>query len=70
MARSKPTDAAISRTSINGSGQRADAAYDQGDMFNFDLWTRINWAMKQFLQSRHKPNIDQTVRGRLPDLCS
>jgi len=32
------------------AAQRADAAWSSGDMFNFDLWTRINAAVKQLLQ--------------------
>jgi hypothetical protein len=31
------------------AAQRADAAYAAGDMFNFDLWTRINTAVQQLL---------------------
>ena len=32
------------------AAQRADAAFSIGDMFNFDLWTRINAAVRQLLQ--------------------
>lgn len=32
---------------------RADAAYEQGDMFNFTLWTRINKAVAELV--RQKP---------------
>lgn len=32
------------------AAQRADAAYEAGDMFNFDLWTRINGAVTQLLR--------------------
>lgn len=35
------------------AAQRADAAYEAGDMFNFDLWTRINRAVAELL--RQKP---------------
>jgi hypothetical protein len=31
------------------AAQRADTAYRAGDMFNFDLWTRINTAVQQLL---------------------
>ena len=34
------------------AAQRADAAYELGDMFNFDLWTRINKAVTQLLQTK------------------
>jgi hypothetical protein len=33
--------------------QHADAAYAQGDMFNFDLWQRIAKAVKELL--KHRP---------------
>jgi hypothetical protein len=36
------------------AAQRADSAYHQGDMFNFDLWTRINKAVNELL--RNEPN--------------
>lgn len=32
------------------AGLRADRAYKAGDMFNFDLWTRINAAVHQLLK--------------------
>jgi hypothetical protein len=32
------------------AAQRADAACSAGDMFNFDLWTRINKAIAALLQ--------------------
>ena len=35
------------------AAQRPDAAYEQGDMFNFDLWTRINRAVLEL--ERTKP---------------
>jgi hypothetical protein len=28
------------------AAQRADAAYEQGDLFNFNLWTRITKAVQ------------------------
>jgi hypothetical protein len=35
--------------------QRADAAYELGDMFNFALWQRVAGAVKQLLHTR-SPN--------------
>jgi hypothetical protein len=29
------------------AAQRADTAYERGDMFNFDVWTRINKAVQE-----------------------
>lgn len=34
------------------AAQRADAAYEQGDMFNFDLWTRITKAVTELEKVR------------------
>lgn len=39
------------------AAQRADAAYDQGDMFTFDLWTRINRAVLEL--ERTKPAVGE-----------
>jgi len=36
------------------AAQRADKAYGQGDMFNFDLWTRITRAVREL--ERTKPD--------------
>jgi hypothetical protein len=34
------------------AAQRADAAYEQGDIFNFNLWTRIMGAVQALLRTR------------------
>jgi len=34
------------------AAQRADAAYAAGDMFNFDLWTRIAKAVEVLQRTR------------------
>jgi hypothetical protein len=34
------------------AAQRADAAYEAGDMFNFDLWTRIAKAVTELEKVR------------------
>ena len=34
------------------AAQRADNAYEQGDMFNFDLWTRIAKAVTELEKLR------------------
>jgi hypothetical protein len=34
------------------ASQRADRAYQQSDLFNFDLWTRIAGAVKKLLHER------------------
>ena len=34
------------------AAQRADRAYEAGDMFNFRLWTRITKAVGQLLSKR------------------
>jgi len=34
------------------AAQRADSAYAQGDIFNFDLWTRIAGAVAKLLRER------------------
>jgi hypothetical protein len=35
---------------VTEAAQRADAAYELGDMLNFNLWTRIDKAVLQLLQ--------------------
>jgi hypothetical protein len=32
------------------AAQRADSAYEQGDLFNFNLWTRITTAVTELVQ--------------------
>lgn len=39
--------------------QRADAAYEQGDMFNFELWQRVTKAVKLLLYTR--PSNPQAI---------
>jgi hypothetical protein len=34
------------------AAQRADADYEQGDIFNFNLWTRIMGAVQALLRTR------------------
>jgi len=34
------------------AAQRADSAYEAGDMFNFRLWTRIATAVGELLRTR------------------
>ena len=41
------------------AAQRADTAYDKGDMFNFDLWTRITKAVTELEHVR--PNRGQPI---------
>ncbi len=38
---------------------RADAALDQGDMFNFNLWKRVTQAIHEL--ERTKPCDDETI---------
>jgi hypothetical protein len=33
------------------AAQRADAAYELGDMFNFDIWTRVTSAVGELLRT-------------------
>lgn len=41
------------------AAQRADASYEQGDMFNFELWRRITNAVKEL--ERQKPHVDEPL---------
>jgi hypothetical protein len=41
------------------AAQRADKAYEEGDMFNFNLWRRITKAVGELL--RQKPSSDEAV---------
>ena len=41
------------------AAQRADSAYSQGDMFNFDLWTRIAKAVTEL--ERVRPTRGQPI---------
>jgi len=41
------------------AAQRADAAYEQGDMFNFNLWTRINKVVLKL--KRTKPDTQENI---------
>jgi hypothetical protein len=42
------------------AAQRADNAYEQGDMFNFDLWTRISKAVTEL--ERVRPARGQAIQ--------
>jgi len=37
---------------VLAAAQRADAAYEAGDLFNFDLWTRITRATATMMQEK------------------
>ena len=40
------------------AAQRADHAYEQGDMSNFNLWTRINKAVREWERTKPEgPNV-------------
>jgi hypothetical protein len=39
------------------AAQRADAAYEQDDLFNFNLWTRIAKAVQVLQQTRPNGEI-------------
>jgi hypothetical protein len=39
--------------------QRADAAYEAGDMFNFELWTRIAKAVREL--GRTRPQVGKAI---------
>ena len=39
--------------------QRADAAYTAGDMFNFELWTRIAKAVSELVTT--KPHVGKAI---------
>jgi hypothetical protein len=41
------------------AGQRADAAYEADDMFNFDLWTRIAKAVRELVTT--KPHVGKAI---------
>jgi len=41
------------------ASQRADAAYSAGDMFNFELWTRIARAVGALV--RTKPHVGTAI---------
>jgi len=41
------------------AAQRADAAYAAGDMFNFELWTRITKVVSELV--RTKPRVGKTI---------
>jgi hypothetical protein len=38
------------------AAQRADAAYELGDMFNFDVWTRVTSAVNDLLRTMRSPD--------------
>jgi hypothetical protein len=40
------------------AAQRADSAYEQGDLFNFNLWTRITKAVSDLVQ---KPSASDPI---------
>ena len=42
------------------AAQRADSAYEQGDMLNFDLWTRITKAVTEL--ERVRPTRGQPIQ--------
>jgi hypothetical protein len=42
------------------AAQRADSAYEQGDMFNFDLWTGITNAVTEL--ERVRSGLGRTVQ--------
>lgn len=42
------------------AAQRADSAYEQGDMFNFDLWTRVTKAVTEL--ERVRPTRGQPIQ--------
>jgi hypothetical protein len=46
LVRQFPADPAME------AAQRADAAYELGDIFNFNLWTRINKVVLQLSQTK------------------
>jgi hypothetical protein len=44
---------------IMATAQRADSAYEQGDIFNFNLWSRVNRAVVELI--RQTPSEGEPV---------
>jgi hypothetical protein len=44
---------------VMAAAQRADSAYEQGDMFNFELWRRITKAVSEL--ERQKPDEGEAI---------